>query len=135
MFKRTKKVLARYWGYLLLVVLYLGWFEFGFDPWMLAALSGLVVLYGLFRAPVPCCAPGREGLCRNNAKGLLRGCWIRQHRWQNAKMLVQRQSWAQWARSTFRSIGGNAAALGVIIGMVSAVAAIVMPIVGPLVTT
>lgn len=116
-------------------MLYLGWFEFGFNQWILAALSGLVVLYGLFRAPVPCCASGREGPCRNNAKGLLRGCWIQQHRWQNAKMLVQRQSWAQWARSTFRSIGGNAAALGVLVGMVSAAAAIAMPIIGPLITT
>jgi len=85
MASRKRKTLARYSGYLLLALLYLGWFHYGFDPVVLGILSTLLVFYGLFQAPVPCCAVGREGLCRNNARGLLRGCWIRQHRWQNAR--------------------------------------------------
>jgi len=127
-----KKVWKRYSGYVLLVALYLAWFRIeGVDPWVLAALSGLTVLYGLFLAPVPCCAVNRDGtLCRANAQGLLRGCWRPQHKWQNAKMLIQRQSWARLGSNIFRSISGNAAALTVIVGMLSVVATLVGPVLG-----
>jgi len=127
-----KKVWKRYSGYVLLVALYLAWFRIeGVDPWVLAALSGLTVLYGLFLAPVPCCAVNRDGtLCRENAQGLLRGCWRQQHKWQNAKMLIQRQSWARLGSNIFRSISGNAAALTVIVGMLSVVATLVGPVLG-----
>jgi hypothetical protein len=124
--RKKKTPLAKYWGYLLLVALYMGWFYYGFDPVFLAVLSGLVVFYGLFQAPVPCSARNRDGtFCRENASGLLRGCWRVQHKWQNAIMLFRRQSWAQAANVIFRSISGNAAALGVLVAMVSAAAAVV----------
>lgn len=127
---KKRAALRRYWGYLLLVVLYLGWFQLGFDPGLLAGISGLIVLYGLFAAPVPCCAITRDGLlCRRNATGLLRGCHLEQHKWQNAKMIMQRQSWARLTGNVFRSLSGNSAALTVIIGMVSAATAIIMPLV------
>lgn len=125
---KKKSVVAKYWGYLLLIPLYLGWFKYGFDPGVLAGISGLAVLYGLFLAPVPCCALNRDGtLCRRNAKGLMRGCHLEQHKWQNAKMLVRRQSWARLASNIFRSIAGNAAALTVIVGLLSAAATLVTP--------
>jgi hypothetical protein len=123
--KKKKTALAKYWGYLLLVALYFGWFYYGFDPLALGVLSSLVVFYSLFLAPVPCSARNRDGtFCRNNADGLLRGCYRQQHKWQNAIMLFKRQSWAQLAHTIFRSIPGNAAALSVIIGFVSAGAAV-----------
>lgn len=126
--KLFKKIAARYWGYLLLVVLYLGWFQWNFEPWILAALSGLVVLYGLFRAPVPCSARNRDNtFCRDNARGLLRGCWRTQHKWQNALMLARRQSWAQLGQTVFRSIAGNAAALTVLVGLLSVAASLLTP--------
>ena len=125
----TKKKLARYWGYLLLVVLVLGWFYRKFDPVVLGILSGLVVIYCLFQAPVPCCAKTREGeFCRNNASGLLRGCHFKQHKWQNMKMLVQQHAWAELARGTFRRIGGHAAALSVLVGMAGVIVSIVTAI-------
>ena len=66
---KTKKVLARYWGYLLIPVLFLGWF-YSLDPLALGVLSSLTVLYALFRAPVPCAAITRGNeFCRHNAKG------------------------------------------------------------------
>jgi len=127
---RSKKTgWKRYSGYLLLVALYLVWFRIeGVNPWVLAAVSGLTVLYGLFLAPVPCYAVNRDNtLCRDNAQGLLRGCWRQQHKWQNAKLLVQRQSWARLAANIFRSIGGNAAALTVILGFLGLGASFITP--------
>ena len=122
---KQKTPLRRYWGYLLLVPLYLGWFYYGLDPLAIAILSTLAVLYGLFQAPVPCSARNRDGtFCRENAKGLLRGCWRQQHKWQNAIMLFKRQSWAQLGSTVFRGIAGNAAALTVLVSMVSALAAV-----------
>lgn len=127
--RKEKTPLARYWGYLLVVVLYLGWFYYGFEPLVMGVLSSLVVFYSLFQAPVPCSARNRDGtFCRDNARGLLRGCWRTQHKWQNAIMLFRRQSWAQLAHVIFRSINGNAAVLSVLIALVSAAAAVVQAV-------
>lgn len=125
----TKKRLAKYWGYILVVALVLGWFYNQLDPVVLGLLSGLVIIYSLFQAPVPCCAKTREDqFCRNNAAGLLRGCHLKQHKWQNLSMLAQRQSWAEFARGTFRRIGGHAAALSVLVAMAGLIVSIVTPI-------
>lgn len=125
----TKRRIARYWGYLLLIALYFGWFQFDLDPLVLGVISILIVFYMLFQAPVPCCAQTRElGFCRNNARGLLRGCHLEDHKWQNVKMLVRQKAWARVAHGIFRRISGNAAALSAVAGMVSAVAATVTAI-------
>ena len=71
---------------------------------------------------MPCAASGREGPCRNNAKGLLRGCWVQQHKWQNILMLVRGHSWAQFARIVLRGFAGNAAALSALAGLLSVIA-------------
>jgi len=64
----TKRRLARYWGYILVVILFFGWFYMQLDPVLLGIMSVLVVFYTLFQAPVPCCAKTREyEFCRNNA--------------------------------------------------------------------
>ena len=127
--KATKKKLAKYWGYLLLIALVLGWFYRQLDPAVLGILSGLVIIYCLFQAPVPCCAKTREDeFCRNNASGLLSGCHLKQHKWQNIKMLVQQHAWAEFARGTFRRIGGHAAALSVLIAMAGVIVSIVTPL-------
>jgi len=124
---KTKKVLARYWGYLLIPVLFLGWF-YSLDPLALGVLSSLTVLYALFRAPVPCAAITRGNeFCRHNAKGLLRGCYLKQHKWQNLKMLVRRSSWGSLGRAIFRSLAGNAAALTVIVGFLGLGASFITP--------
>ena len=56
----TKKRLAKYWGYILVVVLYVSWFQLRLDPVILAGMSSLVIIYCLFQAPVPCCALTRK---------------------------------------------------------------------------
>lgn len=68
--RTTKRIPAKYWGYFLIPLLFLGWFYFGLDPLMLGVLSSLAVFYALFQAPVPCSAITRDGyFCRHNAKG------------------------------------------------------------------
>lgn len=122
----TKKRLAKYWGYILVVILFLGWFYIQLDPVTLIILSGLILIYTLFQAPVPCCAETREyEFCRNNASGLLRGCHLEAHKWQNLKTLARQQAWARFARGIFRHVSGNAAALSAIAASVSAMAALI----------
>jgi hypothetical protein len=122
----TKKRLAKYWGYILVVVLYVSWFQLHLDPVILAGMSSLVVIYCLFQAPVPCCALTRKSeYCRHNAVGLLRGCHLEAHKWQNLRLLVKQQAWAQVGKGVFHSVSGNAAALSALAGMVSASAAAV----------
>lgn len=58
------------WGYVVLVIVAYGWFGLGIGPAAIAILSGVVVLYTLFQAPMWCCAETRGGeLCRNNLYG------------------------------------------------------------------
>ncbi|HEX3781429.1 MAG TPA: hypothetical protein VHX38_17350 [Pseudonocardiaceae bacterium] len=120
----TKKKIAKYWGYLLLPVLYFGWFVFHVGPIVLGVVSVLVVVYFLFQAPVPCCAETRDRTtCRNNAKGILGGCHIESHKWQNVKLLIRRRLWGRLASGLFRQVKGNAAAISALAGSTSAIAA------------
>ena len=74
--KVITRLLTRYWGYLALAVAVAGYF--------------------LLQAPVWCGAEIRTGEpCRKNSHGLLRGCSIRQHKWQRV-------------RQTFTPAGGRA---------------------------
>lgn len=122
----TKRKIAKYWGYILVVVLYFAWFHFDVSPGYLIAISLLILTYSLFQAPVPCCAQTRENeLCRNNAVGLLRGCHLESHKWQNARMLADRQYWSRAASGIFSALSGKAAAVSAAAASVSAVAAAV----------
>ena len=124
--RSTKKKIAKYWGYILLPVLYFGWFVFHIGPLVLGVISLLVVVYFLFQAPVPCCAENRDHtFCKNNAKGILGGCHLESHKWQNVKLLIRRRSWARLAGGLFRQVKGNAAAVSALAGSTSAVAAAV----------
>lgn len=89
------KIISRYWGYLLLLVVLGGWFRWGFDPALLAGLSVVSGLWIFFQAPGWCGAKTRGDVyCRNNARGLLMGCHLRQHKWQKLLMLAP----AGWRR-------------------------------------
>jgi hypothetical protein len=58
----------------------------GFGLAVILALSLAALVYFLFQAPVWCGAETRKGeWCRKNSHGLLRGCSIRQHKWQRLK--------------------------------------------------
>jgi hypothetical protein len=86
----------RLWGWVLFAVLMTGWITQSIGPGALLVLSGVVTLYFLFGAPVWCGARTRENTyCRNNASGLLKGCGLRQHRWQKLKMTFVPQKWRE----------------------------------------
>lgn len=107
--KIGKRPTWRYGGYLLLVLLYLGWFKYGFEPLTLTYLSGAAVMYGLLAAPMPCCALNRDNKtrCRNNAKGIFRGCTIQHHKWQKVMMFVRRDSWVELRRQVSAPLRGT----------------------------
>ncbi|MFF3987813.1 hypothetical protein ACFY0B_24835 [Streptomyces sp. NPDC001797] len=72
-------------------------------PVVVATLSGLVLIWCFFQAPVTCGTPvrGREDGCRNNATGLHMGCHIRHHRWQKLKMLILRRQVREFCSGLF----------------------------------
>jgi hypothetical protein len=110
--KSTRRFLWRYWGYLLLILVVAGWFYTNIGPVPLGIGSALVVMFCLFLAPMPCCAETRDGhYCRRNGTGILGGCFLKSHKWQNAKALVQRQSWAKLGKHVFTTVAGNATAI------------------------
>jgi hypothetical protein len=125
--RSTKKIIARYWGYILLLLLFLGWFVLHVGPVPIGVVSVLVVIYCLVQAPVPCCALNRDGVnfCRNNANGIFGGCHLKSHQWQNLKMLLRRQSWARLCAGLFRRVSGHAATVSALAGAASAAAAVV----------
>lgn len=94
--KLLARILTRYWGYIALVVAILGYFLHGLGMAVVLALSLAALGYFLLAAPVYCGAEIRTGEpCRKNSHGLLRGCAIRQHKWQRV-------------RKTFTPAGGRA---------------------------
>lgn len=122
---QTKKKLRQMWGYVVLGIVAYGWFGLGIGPGLIAALSGVVVLYTLFQAPMWCCAETRGGEpCRNNSYGILLGCHVRQHKWQKMKMAVHASSWTQLMKRVWSSMGGASASVSALAGVASAVVAL-----------
>jgi hypothetical protein len=100
--RALRRFLARYWGYLALIVAIVGAIEHLATVAVLV-LAGLAFLYLLVQAPLVCGAPGREGPCRNNSHGILLGCWIRQHKLARVKRLFISKRWSDLARSLLGS--------------------------------
>lgn len=122
--RATKRNLARSWGYLLLAFVVYAWFGTSLGPGFIAALSGAVVIFMFFQAPVWCCAETRKGeYCRNNAWGILMGCHLKQHKWQKFRMAFRDQAWSKLLGRILSGIGGQAAALSAFAGSISAVVA------------
>lgn len=122
--RSTKAKLSRSWGYLLLVVVAYGWFGTSMGPGVIAIISAVSVLYMFFGAPMWCCAETRDGrLCRNNAYGILKGCHIREHKWQKLRMALRYSTWGKMLNQVLSSIGGKAASLSAVAGSASAIIA------------
>lgn len=84
--KPLTRLLTRYWGYLAIVIAVAGYFLHDFGLAVILSLSLAALGYFLLQAPVSCGAETRKGeWCRKNSHGLLRGCSIRQHKWQRLK--------------------------------------------------
>jgi hypothetical protein len=120
------KGIRKYWGYVVILLVIYGWSTASLGAGVLAVLSLIAFLYTLFQAPVWCCAETRQGqYCRNNANGILVGCWIREHRWQKLKMLIKLEHWKQLFGRLFSGINGAAATLASLGTFLSGVAALV----------
>jgi hypothetical protein len=121
--KWARKVLVRYWGYLALALAVLGAVEHLAVAAVLV-LAGLAFVYLLLLAPLWCGAETREGLaCRNNSRGLLLGCWIREHKWQRLKKAFVPARWGELGRSLFGSAKDGLATISAFIAIGTAAAA------------
>ncbi|MBM7490117.1 hypothetical protein JOD64_001339 [Micromonospora luteifusca] len=118
------KILRRYWGLVALALLLTAWWTTQVGPGVLYLLSGAVVLWSLFQAPAWCGAATRSrgGFCRNNSRGLLLGCHLREHRWQKFKMLFYFSRWAAFSRGTWATPSAKLATVSGLVGSVSAIA-------------
>ncbi len=114
--KLLTRLLTRYWGYLAVVIAVVGYFLHGLGLAVILALSLAALGYFLFQAPMWCGAETRTGeWCRNNSHGVLRGCSIRQHKWQRVKQTFTPAG----ARAVFASSKSVSGALGAIGGVVA----------------
>jgi hypothetical protein len=113
------KLLQRYWGYLALVLVILGWVTHTAGYAVILILSLAALVYFLVQAPLTCGADIRKGdHCRNNSHGILLGCWIRQHKWQRAKDIFVSRKW----QNVIRDLTGSPKdILGTVGGLVSIV--------------
>jgi hypothetical protein len=114
--KIIRRLLTRYWGYLALAVAIAGFFLHGLGPAIGLALALAALGYFLIVAPVWCGAEIRTGEhCRRNSHGLLRGCSLRQHKWQRV-----RQTFTPVGGRTVLAAGKSASGFLVLLGGVSA---------------
>ncbi|MES5822869.1 hypothetical protein [Streptomyces sp. RG80] len=109
-----------YWGLATLVVAITAWVSTDIGPIGLTVLFGLSLFWFLFQAPVPCGAKIRkEGqTCRNNARGLPRGCHYEQHKWQRVRSLAVRPSLRRTGRELFPDKKTGLATLGTVVALV-----------------
>jgi hypothetical protein len=121
---------GKYWGWAVFAVLVAGWLTSDLGPMVLLLLSAVSGVYFFFSAPAWCGAVGRDGACRNNSRGVLMGCHLRQHKWQKLKMIVLRERWRQLARELFPNATTALATLGGIVAVTSGVAATLQPLFG-----
>ncbi|MGQ4516758.1 hypothetical protein [Streptomyces sp. DW26H14] len=117
------KKLLPYWGLITLVLAVTGWLTSDFGPGGIATLSALSLLWFLFQAPNPCGAPIRTAgrTCRNNAKGVMRGCHVQQHKWQRMRTFFVHPRLRSCMAQLFDSPVTGLASLGGIVTLISTV--------------
>jgi hypothetical protein len=121
--KHFTRLLTRYWGYLAIVFALAGYFLHGLGLAVILALSLAALGYFLLQAPVSCGAETRKGeWCRKNSHGLLRGCSIRQHKWQRLKQTFT----AAGGRAVFRTSKSVSGALSTVGGVVAGVQVLIV---------
>ncbi|MFC6080165.1 hypothetical protein [Sphaerisporangium aureirubrum] len=129
MARGTTGIIKKYWGYLIVGLLIWGWWA-AEDKGKIAPLliigSVLAIVYFLFRVPRTCGAVGRQGPCRNNARGLLFGCnQVRQHKRQNFARKLGRDRWKQLNAGLWVSPKERVATLSCLGSAFSGIAAVV----------
>lgn len=113
------KRLQRYWGYIALTLLVVGWITHAVGYVVIMIISLMALIYFLVQAPLTCGAEIRGGNhCRNNSHGILLGCHIRQHKWQKARDIFVSRKW----RDVFHDLMGTPKdKLGTISALISVV--------------
>ncbi|WP_150241133.1 hypothetical protein [Nocardiopsis quinghaiensis] len=103
--KSKAKDTWRYWGIGAILFTLFGWLIPEVGPMMIMIGSVVSVLYIFFQMPLPCGAwnRGDKGRCRNNSSGLLPGCHLEAHRWQNVKWMLRTGKWAELRAKVFAS--------------------------------
>lgn len=129
--KKRKEFLWKFWGYLMLPIIGVAIWSVQVGAAPIAVMSALTVTYMLLQAPVPCGAPKRKAsanaeqlYCRKNAKGLLGGCDIIQHKWANFRLLATRSKWGVFFQNIMTSGKGVAAGVGALASTCSALFAL-----------
>lgn len=121
--KRLGKFLLHNWGYLVALIVATWWYLGTVGPLPIAIGSGLVIIFALFCAEVPCCAPnkqlrnGETDLCGNNGNGILGACHLKRHKWLNLKALVDRDTYLRSVKHCCSSFSGAAGSFSAIAGL------------------
>ena len=131
---RKKNVLGKFiihnWGYVVAVIVATWWYLGTIGPLPIAIGSGLVVIFALFFAEVPCCAPnkrplnGEVDLCGNNGNGILGACHLKRHKWLNLKALIDRQTYVRSLKHCTSSFSGAAGSFSALAGTGSFIVAL-----------
>ncbi len=112
------RLLTRYWGYLAVVIAVAGYVLHGLGLAVVLALALAALGYFLFQAPMWCGAETRKGeWCRRNSHGLLRGCSLRQHKWQRLRQTFT-PTGTQAVVATSKSVSGALGTIGSVIAEV-----------------
>lgn len=129
---KKKNLLWQYWGIGAFAVAITGWLTSDVGPIGITVLSTLSFLWFLFQAPVPCGALNRGDAdqCRNNGRGVLRGCHLKQHQWQRLKALVLRRRVRRISAELFPNATTALASLSAIVALVSSTAGTVQSLTG-----
>jgi hypothetical protein len=121
----------RYWGLAALVVAAVGWLtrDLGFGA--IAGFSLLGLLWLLFQAPNPCGAPVRAAgkACRNNARGVLRGCHLQQHKWQRVRTFFVHPRLRECFKQLFSNPTTGLASLVAIVTLASTIVSTILSLV------
>jgi hypothetical protein len=113
--KVAERILTRYWGYLAVVIAVAGFFLHNVGLAVVIALGLAALGYFLFQAPVWCGAETRKKeWCRKNSHGLLRGCSIREHKWQRLKQTFTPAGGRALLR-TSKSVSGGLSVIGSVV--------------------
>ena len=103
---------ARVVGWLILLGMPFIWGKVDW-PWRFLVLA-LATVFFMFRAPAWCGAVTRQGrLCRNNTRGLLMGCHLREHKWQKLRMAVIPRAWSALAKRIWSQNPGQTTGLAI----------------------
>jgi hypothetical protein len=110
----------RYWGYLALILAFLGWTQHVLGFTLILIVSLLALLYFLVQAPLSCMALNRDGtFCRNNSRGLLVGCrQVRQHKWQRLRDFFISRSWQKTLKNLTASPATTLGTVGALASLV-----------------